>query len=179
MRALRWWFWSVKPPNENWAQTLVRVLGNWLRLTITAFVLFLVVVAVLQAQQDAKQKKKDEILSRVDVNVRFAPLAAGCSAERPYLVTITNNNPDYMIIRTALDFSDEANGRPYIMVSPTNSFEKSISPLMTNRKCYRLMSQLELLLSSSVTAELVPFLTKIEKPTDELLKKSDSYLIVE
>lgn len=44
MRWMRAWFWSVQKPNENWAQTVFRVFGNFLRLALTGALLIVLVI---------------------------------------------------------------------------------------------------------------------------------------
>lgn len=46
--VVKWWFWSAKPQSENWAQSLIRVSGNLIRLFVIT-PLFLIAIGALVA----------------------------------------------------------------------------------------------------------------------------------
>jgi len=56
---LRRWFWAPVRHDENWAQTVFRVLGNLFRLALTAFVLFIVLVGAIVGFYAAKEERPE------------------------------------------------------------------------------------------------------------------------
>lgn len=56
---LRRWFWAPVNQNENWAQTVFRVLGNLFRIALTVCVLFFAVGVSLIAFSSARENRPD------------------------------------------------------------------------------------------------------------------------
>ena len=56
---LRRWFWAPVGRNENWAQTVFRVLGNLLRIAFTVLVLFVAVIASTLGYFYAKENRPE------------------------------------------------------------------------------------------------------------------------
>lgn len=103
MRIIRSWFWSVPRPQENWAQTIVRVLGNLFRIAISlviALVAFLLVYAGLNWVGDQQPEPVDLVTAyvenRTQSNVTKDDGSPICSDEYPLIVAIFNRSDQAM-----------------------------------------------------------------------------------
>ena len=97
MKLIRAWFWSGVPENENWAQTLVRVAGNFLRLAITATAVIVALIAASNFAEERKAAQLDRQVRKVSVTVAASGPASGCSAPFPVAVTVRNDAPETLM----------------------------------------------------------------------------------
>jgi hypothetical protein len=93
-RWLRAWFWSSLRPSENWAQTLVRVIGNLFRILLTALAALALGVGAqtwISQQRDTASAREAASIS-VDIDVWSADHDNGCSDKFPLAVSVTNSS---------------------------------------------------------------------------------------
>lgn len=96
-RIMKWigaWFWSRVRESENWAQTLVRVLGNLFRIVLT-LVLFVVGAAAVSSYLDSqryRQKQAEARLISVTASIRTEQADNGCSEMFPLALSVRNDS---------------------------------------------------------------------------------------
>lgn len=115
---LRRWFWAPVNHEENWAQTIFRVLGNLFRTALTLFVLFFgallaaVYVQYLISQSNIAARPINFVSVSIDKPVYTNPFekySNGCTEEFPFVVTIENRS-DWAMTRTQINYSVRKRG---------------------------------------------------------------------
>lgn len=103
MRAARWgrimkwigaWFWSRVRDNENWAQTLVRVLGNLFRIALTLVLLGAGTIAVfshLESQRYRREQEERRLISVV-ASIRTEQNDNDCAEMFPLGLLVRNDS---------------------------------------------------------------------------------------
>lgn len=112
------WLWSKRPDAENSAQTLVRILGNLFRLTVTAAVSMLLMggglLAILALDDAQKRAERDAHREAITVTTRLRGAANNsddfCSDQRPLGVVI-NNGTDQALTRVEIQLLARVPGR--------------------------------------------------------------------
>lgn len=94
MKWIRAWFWSRVRDNENWAQTLVRVLGNVFRILLTiVFVGAGLIFVFTYLENQKSQRSRDEARSVSVVAVLTTEQNAyGCTEMFPLALTVRNDS---------------------------------------------------------------------------------------
>ena len=98
MRWIRAWFWSQVRDSENWAQTLVRVSGNLLRIALTIAVLGTAGLAstTYLADRTDRQRRAQVLEESRSIDVvasYFTPgNDNGCNERFPLALSVTNDS---------------------------------------------------------------------------------------
>ncbi len=144
MRWIKSWFWSSVRESENWAQTIIRVLGNLLRIAFTA-VLLLIAVGLVgyywseRRPFDARHKVTASVEHRDHSSVRNSDGDKYCTEGYP-LITIIRNESE----RTVASLTINLSGRERASVENKLSWRESridwtyvIPPGHIYTTCYR------------------------------------------
>lgn len=95
MRRVLHWFWAPVRENENWAQTLVRVLGNLFRIAITLGLAAAAAIAAMiyAGNADSRQREREARLINVEARTGIeGENSNGCTAEFPIAIEVRNNS---------------------------------------------------------------------------------------
>lgn len=131
---IRRWFWSPVKIGENWAQTLLRVLGNLFRIALTLIILMAIAlsIAIYISDQNYKSRQEERNQARIaaqaakpinSVSIRLVQdflddhtkdHADGCSDEYPFAVIIENQS-DMAITQTWISLSVRRRGTSEIL----------------------------------------------------------------
>lgn len=93
---LRRFFWDAAKANENWAQTLARVLGNLFRTSAAIFIMlgaFAVAVAVSSYEMNRRAEASDPA-NFITANVSFG--SKDCPEDRRWNVRVTNKSKEVL-----------------------------------------------------------------------------------
>lgn len=99
MRWIKAWFWSRVRDNENWAQTLVRVLGNLSRILLTIIVVgagLIVVFSYLENQKDQRRRDQARAVSVVAV-LTTEQNTHGCTEMFPLALIVRNDSTEALM----------------------------------------------------------------------------------
>jgi hypothetical protein len=94
MKWMLHWFWAPVRPSENWAQTIVRVLGNLFRCALTLIISGAAVLAIAGYTENRKQQIEhaQARLIQVVASVNSDVSNRGCPPPLPLSVTVRNNS---------------------------------------------------------------------------------------
>lgn len=91
MKRLLRWFWVPIRESENWAQTLVRVLGNLFRTALTLAIALAATIAtsIYVDGSDGRERERQARLISVEAQTG---ISNGCTAEFPLAIRVRNNS---------------------------------------------------------------------------------------
>ncbi len=95
MRRVLHWFWAPVRENENWAQTLIRVLGNLFRIAITLGSAAAAAIAAMVYAENADSRQREREARLINVEARTGiegENSNGCTAEFPVAIEVRNNS---------------------------------------------------------------------------------------
>jgi hypothetical protein len=101
-RIMKWigaWFWSRVRDNENWAQTLARVLGNLFRITLTVVLLGVGTISVsghLENQRYRREQEQTQLIA-VTASLRTEQNDNGCAEMFPLALLVRNDSAQALI----------------------------------------------------------------------------------
>jgi len=94
MKWIGAWFWSRVRENENWAQTLVRVIGNLFRIALTAIVLGAVVIGSFGYVNDQRSRELRQETQMISVvaSIKTEQHDNGCDNMFPLALFVRNDS---------------------------------------------------------------------------------------
>lgn len=99
MKWIRAWFWSRVRDNENWAQTLVRVIGNLFRIALTLAALAAGTVAMSSylSNQQHRQRQEETRFISVVASMQTEQNDNGCAEMFPLALFVRNDSTRALI----------------------------------------------------------------------------------
>jgi len=183
MRWLGRWFWAPIKSGENAAQTIVRVLGNLFRISLTVLVLGVGTVfafALYSSQQSsanykAEQTDKDLIRVRAQI-VEDEDLGDICSEAYPLIVAVTNNSTKALMSMT-VELAAREEGSSTNKLGYTDGrveWDVIVPPQHQYYQCWSVKPQHRRLIYSG---EAQSFSMKLEPVADWMLKETKAFKI--
>lgn len=179
MRTVLRWFWAPVRDNENWAQTLVRVIGNLSRslLTIVVFIaLWIGIANVLRPPYELAPDERDRIVVTVNTDAHNGFYT--CNAEYPTSIAVVNNS-EQTLMSMDIELTARRRGRstnvlPY--PERTVRWDQIVPPGHALAMCYQIGSDLdvqEFVLSGQPLTYSV-----VLRPTEEwMLTETDAFAL--
>lgn len=113
MKWIKVWFWSSKPESENWAQTLVRIFGNLLRISLTICFVGVVAISVASYLDDRSYELTRREVDRLNIVVKHRTEFTNpeiCSEAYPLFVSVSNRS-ERALTSLQIDLEARVNGR--------------------------------------------------------------------
>jgi hypothetical protein len=164
MRRVLHWFWAPVRENENWAQTLVRVLGNLFRIPITLGLAAAAIAAMIYAG-DSRQRRLINVEARTGIE---GENSNGCTAEFPIAIEVRNNST-LTLMSMRIDVTARRPGTSTNLLNRTIRWEHIVPPQHVLGMCYRIGR--DPVDSSAVYSAAAVSYSMVLRPTEDWMQR--------